>query len=240
MNAPTWEDTLKAWLDAGSPSGASADSYRRWTAERFGLDPQRQLHLQEKWALDDLSIGATQRGAAGPGATARVTSRPMGVYGTADGSVRAELLQVEGPGGATLHPRARLVQPELPSLNRLLAASNALRLKGLLDHVMDGRPYEHRPLPGEARLDPTAWLLDPWPRREEDIFKIWEIGSDRIETGSRRALLLALELQVQANLALWDGKPSDAPGLPPWVPMVRERHVRLLAALNRERLVPAS
>jgi hypothetical protein len=226
----TWEQALKAWTEAGHPGGPSVDAYRRWTTERFGLDPHRHLHLAEKWALDDLSWADAPRGDArlvGAG-----TLKATGRYLSADASVEAELLRVEGPGGAALHPRARLYRPDQPLLNRLLAASNALRLRALLDAVLEGRVCEHRPLPGEARLEPGAFLLDP--RADAELFKVWEIGGTHIEEGPRRALLLALELQVQANLQPWDGQAATL--VPPWVGPARERHVRLLALLEGDRL----
>lgn len=242
MKEETWQQALEGWLAAGRPGGASVEAYRQWTHTHFDLPRHRQLHLAEKRALDE--AGWTEAPQAFEAAIPSFRLEPEGRYATADGSVKAVLQRIHGPGGAILHPRVALTEPAQPMLNGLLLASNALRLKGLCEHVLGGRVYHHVPLPGEAALAPRSWLLDPRPDDARDTFKVWEQGGEHIEIGPRRVLLLALELQVQANLRPWEGKTPrkrwfggvDAGELPPWVGHVRPLHVSLLAELRGERL----
>ena len=88
--------------------------------------------------------------------------------------------------------------------------------------VAEGRVYELRPGP---RAKPV-WILDSGPTDAPAQFKLWRVGDDQLQMGSRGALFGAIDDRVRALLVPYDHRAT----VPMWVHELRLAHVALLAS----------
>jgi hypothetical protein len=212
-----WQVALDAWHAAGLPGADGPDpigAYRRWTHAAFGLDPQRPLHLAEKWATD---------------------AGPVPNDAPSAGSVRAGPYTLERWPTRTGAPAWWLVAPELPLLRRALLWLRADALGPLGAAVLARAPFEV-PSPGGSdgalTLRPTrgGWELAP-------------ADGAAAEAVDGRGLLEIVDHLARAALAPWERAQPARGGVagwlfgrgeaavPPEIIALRAVHARVVAAL---------
>lgn len=221
--APTerapWQVALDAWHAAGLPGADGPDpvgAYRRWTHAAFGLDPDRPLHLAEKWATD-----------AGP--------VPTGA--SAAGIVRAGPYTLERWPTRTGAPAWWLAAPELPVLRQALLWLRVEALGPLVEAVLVRVPYAIPPL-GDADDRGVLALLPAGAG-----WKVVRGADGAVDPVDGRGLLEIMDHLARAALAPWEVARPARGGLAGWlfgrgdaavpseIGALRAAHARIVAAL---------
>lgn len=113
-------------------------------------------------------------------------------------------------------------------LNHLLAHISVLELDHLAVAVAAGQPFtvdaldEFVPRPG--------WELESCMVDDPSRYALQQLGAASVHYGSRRDLLLLVELMTRSAIAPHVGQPPPRS----WVQRLRDAHPQLLAALGEE------
>jgi hypothetical protein len=155
---------------------------------------------------------------------------PEGLYAIEGTDEQAEVYYVSHQYSSEVRVRALPVDGAHEPLNDLLAHISVLELSHLAQAVARGEPFTVDPL--EDILPRPGWQIATQAADEPLQYTLRKLGDATVHRGSRRHLLLLLELAVRSTVAPHVGQPPPLK----WVQRLRDVHPELLSALDREAL----
>ncbi len=155
---------------------------------------------------------------------------PEGVYAIAGTDEQAEAYYVSYEYSSEVRVRALPADGAHEPLNDMLAHISVLELSHLAQAAARGEPFTVDAL--EEILPRPGWEIATRSEDEPAQYTLEKMGDPAVHRGSRRQLLLLLELGVRSALAPHVGQP------PPrrWVQRLRDVHPELRDALDGEAL----
>ncbi len=157
----------------------------------------------------------------------RLFSGTYQIPGTAE---QAEVVHVSPIYTSEIRVRRLPDDADHEPLNALLAHISILELDHLVQAAASGKTFIVEPL--DDLLPRPGWKIDTQSADDASAYTLHVLENGAVHRGSRRELLLLLELASRSAIAPFEGQP------PPhqWVQRLRNAHEQLIETLQGEPL----